>query len=173
MREGSLRLPAVNRTRTRQEQLPHAGGGREIEHPPGAGVDDVQHIGRSLGVKFRACLRRRMNDVGESSGRKREGPDIARNKFKIPAIREVRSLGGKRGGIAGEDDRARAQAEDIIGMGETLQQPPAEKTRAAGEEQALTAQLSPQCAGLLQHVIQVFRRERRKFHVQETFGRNQ
>ena len=57
--------------------------------------------------------------------------------------------------IAGEHDRLRTQPEPVLCPHQALQQPAAEEAGPAGDEYTFAAQLVPQVAGVVQHMIQV------------------
>jgi hypothetical protein len=56
-------------------------------------------------------------------------------------------------GVAGEDGRRSAEAQFLVGPGKGLKQPAAEETGAAGDEEALAAQLVPELSCMSEYVI--------------------
>ena len=61
----------------------------------------------------------------------------------------------KPGRIAGQHDRSGAEVQFVVGPDEALQQPAAEKAGAAGDKEALAAQVVPEKAGVLQDKVQI------------------
>ena len=68
---------------------------------------------------------------------------------------QLRRLAAKGRPIARQDDGPSTERERLVGPGETLQQPGAEETGAAGDENPLAAQRFPQTGGAIENVLSV------------------
>ena len=68
---------------------------------------------------------------------------------------EISGFGSKGFGMSRQHHGVRIQFEPAIGVGESLQQPAAEESGAAGDEDSLPAQRFPQTLGMGQDLVQI------------------
>ena len=102
-----------------------------------------------------------MNDEWIAPGWERKIKEVASEKLQIPAPGQMRRLVFESLRVSGENHRTGSQPQTVIGVGEALQKPYAEKTGAACDKKRLAANLFPQPAGLSKDIGQVFWRKRR------------
>src|SRR5580658_5533247 len=98
-----------------------------------------------------------MNHVGEVFFRKDKGTNIASDQVNRGMPSEMRRFGPKRLGRTGQHGHDGGQLQLIARESKAFQQPAAEKTGAASDENARVTQLVPESGRVFQDVPQVAR----------------
>jgi hypothetical protein len=160
---GDLRgLDAVYRAGAGEEKAARAGGEGKIEHGACAaddGIEDAHGIILAYGIHGGVDEKREPAGMAvrelRVESRVIELADIAPDEMDAGAGGELGGSLCDGGWIAGEDGHARVQIEVIVGKGEGLQQPAAEETGAAGDEEVLAAHAVPHILGVGENVGEV------------------
>lgn len=146
------RLRPVHSPGTRQEKLTPSPLPRKIESAPRPLDDRVEH---HEGIYLGAGRRGSVNNMREATVGIIERTYIAGMKLDGRILGEVRRLGGKRLGTPAEHHCRRSERQTAIDPAKAFQQPAAEKTCAAGNENALSADLLPEIARAFQDKLEV------------------
>jgi hypothetical protein len=92
-----------------------------------------------------------MEDVPEFARRESEAPYVTGVKCDSGIRSKVRTFRREPRGITGEHNHPGAEAQSLIDVAKTLDEPAAEKTSSASQQDAMTAYLLPQWSGVLQN----------------------
>ena len=150
------RLFAVDSAGTGQQEFSSSVSCGKLERSLRSGNDRGKHFQWLFGGLLCARFGGGVNDEAEFGVRKCEVADIAGKHCNCRITSKVRTFAGERAGIATENYSLRTKAEKAVHVTEALDEPTAEKPRAAGDEDALAPHLVPQAGRVCCDQVEVF-----------------